>query len=136
LLVAAACAVTATGFVAVPAASAYVPIPGTDCILRAEKPHPTGAPNKYVVEGEVDCGGLEATRIEVCSQVHNANGKWYTVSGSCKSSPWGYIQDNYEFNEVQGVEGHEYRTWDKGWVEPGGHSEVYESSGYTCGCYG
>lgn len=132
LLGAAGCALSTACFVA-PDASAYKRI-DSRCILRAEEPY-YGGGGQYVVAGEVDCHdyGFVESRIEVCAQVYNANGNWYTVSGSCKKSPWEYREINFEYNNVVGVNGHEYRTLDKAWLEDGAFAE-YESSGFTCGC--
>ncbi len=131
---AAACAVVGLALAAAPAASAYVRI-NSRCILRAFEPF-WGGGSDYFVSGEVDCSGYGAveSKLEVCSQVYNADGKWYTVSGSCVTTPWEFIAGNWEGNYVKGVNGHTYRTWDKGWLASDGASAEYESSGFTCGC--
>jgi hypothetical protein len=129
-----ACVLAAVSLWVTPTAGAYKRI-NSLCILRAEKPY-WGGGSDYVVEGEVDCTEahqLVQSTIEVCAQVHNANGNWYTVSGSCvKHNEYGAF--NYDANYVAGVNGHEYRTWDKGWLPEFGQGAEYESAGFTCGC--
>ena len=118
--------------ISVPAASAYVRI-DSRCILRAYQPYWTDYYSGfYHVSGEVDCSGNSypvKSEIEVCSQVYNGStGQWYTVSGSCGTeTTTAYV--NYLSRGIQGVCGHEYRTWDWGYLTDDGASATYTSSG-------
>ncbi len=129
------CSIAGTLLVATPAAVAYKRIRSTECILRAQQPY-FGGGHDYVVQGEVDCTGshdLVASTIEVCAEVHNANGKWYKVTGSCQTNSE-TTEFNFDYKYVEGVNGHEYRTWDKAWLPEFGVGAEYESAGFTCGC--
>jgi hypothetical protein len=129
--------VASTLVVGVPTAAAYKIIDDR-CILRAYVPSWDGNPGGYVVSGEVDCSGWgnEHTQIQVCGQVYNPSvyPYWFTVNGSCSTSPVVYMPINYWYNDVGGVQGHEYRSWDWGDDIDLNATATYNSSGYTCGC--
>jgi hypothetical protein len=118
--------------IGVTAASAYERI-DSRCILRAYEPF-WGGGEQYVVSGEVDCSGygFVESQLEVCSQVYNPTyNKWYTVTGSCVTTPYRYAEINEEEKYETGVRGHVYRTWDWGYLPSDGKSATYESSGFT-----
>ena len=115
-------------------ASAYVQI-DSRCILRAYTPWSQNYTGPYYVSGEVDCSGNSypvPSQIEVCSQVYNSStNQWYTVSGSCAETNVITEYVNQLTILESGVCGHEYRTWDWGYLADDGASATYTSSGYV-----
>jgi hypothetical protein len=127
-----ACTLPATLALGASPASAYERI-DSRCILRAYEPF-WGGGESYVVSGEVDCSGygFVESQLEVCSQVYNPTyNKWYTVKGSCVTTPVRYAVINEEEKYETGVRGHVYRTWDWAYLPSDGKSATYESSGFT-----
>lgn len=116
------------------------------CVLRAYLPTRAGSGSvNYYVSGKNDCAFNGPTyqqelEIEVCSQVHNANGNWYLISGSCVSGDGMTASKCYGCDTLYrqiyeyGDNGHEYRSWTWGWDKDANgniNDAYYTSSGWT-----
>ena len=64
--------------------------------LEAFQPAQDG--QSYEVDASVGCGTTEDIQLQTCARVHNADGNWYTVTGSCvpnDSTPRDFGTTNY-----------------------------------------
>jgi hypothetical protein len=88
---------------------------GTGCILVASDPSPVE--NILYVEGTVSCSAPHTFSLAATLQVYNANGNWYTVSGS---TIHGENTDSLvnEWAYQSAVAGHVYRDWAQGCLGP------------------
>lgn len=134
-LIALVAVVAACVFAASASADTNRAISGTNCSYTAYTPG--YFQGDLIAATGISCGGSEYNWWKdayVCIQVHNANGNWYNVYGSCYWVGWTTAAPDQSLEETQGVAGHVYRTYSGAQVKNGGSlwdSEGLVSQGYV-----
>jgi hypothetical protein len=100
------------------AGTANIDTSGT-CSMTAFIPAVDG--QSYYPQADIGCSRVvDSIEMQVCGAVHNSNGLWYNVNGSCYPNGSSYGNEFADFYNVSGVGvkgkwdkgvcGHEYRT--------------------------
>lgn len=95
-----------------------VAFPGSGCVVLSTEPFFDG-PSSLSEDGGIECSTAHTFSLKVCTQVHNSNGQWYTVAGSCgnSSARTTYWDQRYDVSGV--VQGHTYRGLSQGCLGSG-----------------